>query len=144
VKYFSQARFFTVEIDNEPIRSLDKITEDFMAAMQAAYGYTLPPGYAPVELVNLRVIARGDIPKPNLTEVNGKSTLALARKGQREVWFRNSGFVESQIYEREKLPAGVSFDGPAIIEQPDTTTVMPPGTHCTPDKYGNLVIQVDR
>ncbi len=144
VKYFSQARFFTVEIDNEPIRSLDKITEDFMAAMQAAYGYTLPPGYAPVELVNLRVIARGDIPKPNLSEVNGKSTLALARKGQRKVWFRNSGFVDSQIYEREKLPAGVSFDGPAIIEQPDTTTVMPPGTHCTPDKYGNLVIQVDR
>jgi N-methylhydantoinase A len=144
VKYFSQARFFTVEIGSEPIKDMVKITEDFMAAMQTAYGYTLPPGYAPIELVNLRVIARGDIPKPNLAEVNGKSTLALASKGQRKVWFRNSGFVDSQIYERDKLPAGVSFDGPAIIEQPDTTTVMPPGTHCMADKYGNLVIQVDR
>jgi len=144
VKYFSQARFFTVEVGAEPIQDLVKITEDFMRDMKAAYGYTLPPGYAPIELVNLRVIARGDIPKPNLPEINGRATLDQARKGDRKVWFRNSGFVKSQIYERDKLPVGVSFDGPAIIEQPDTTTVMPPGTHCTPDKFGNLVIQVDR
>jgi N-methylhydantoinase A len=123
---------------------MTKITDDFMAAMQAAYGYTLPPGYAPVELVNLRVIAMGDIPKPHLAEINGKSTLESARKGRRKVWFRNSGFVDSDIYERDKLPVGIGFDGPAIIEQPDTTTVMPPGTHCTPDKFGNLVIRVDR
>lgn len=144
VKYFSQARFFTVEIGAEPIKDLVKITQDFMHDMKIAYGYTLPPGYAPVELVNLRVIAKGNLPKPNLSEVNGKTTLDQARKGRRKVWFRNAGFVDSTIYERSQLPAGVSFDGPAIIEQPDTTTVMPPGTHCTPDKFGNLVIRVDR
>ncbi len=144
VKYFSQARFFTVEVGGGPIKDLVKITDDFMRAMKTAYGYTLPPGYAPVELVNLRIIARGDIPKPNLAEVNGSTTLEQARKGRRKVWFRNSGFVDSTIYERSQLPAGVGFDGPAVIEQPDTTTVMPPGTHCKPDKFGNLVITVDR
>ncbi|HEY4737914.1 MAG TPA: hydantoinase/oxoprolinase family protein, partial [Xanthobacteraceae bacterium] len=144
VKYFSQSRFFTVEIGTGPIKDLAKITDDFMAAMRAAYGYTLPPGYAPVELVNLRVIAKGNIPKPSLAEINGKRSLDQARKGRRKVWFRNAGFVESAIYERSQLPVGVSFDGPAIIEQPDTTTVMPPDTHCESDKFGNLVITVDR
>jgi N-methylhydantoinase A len=144
VKYFSQARFFTVPIKNERITDLEAITQDFMAAMQTAYGYTLPPGYAPVELVNLRVIAVGLIPKPNLPEIERPATLAQAHKGRRNVWFRGSGFVETAIYERGKLPVGIAFEGPAIVEQPDTTTVMPPGTLCTPDKYGNLVIQVER
>ena len=53
-------------------------------------------------------------------------------------------FWVQSIYEREKLPVGATFDGPAIIEQPDTTTVMPPHTHCSVDKFGNLIIRVDR
>lgn len=144
VKYFSQARFFTVEIGSEPIQSLTAITESFMKAMQAAYGYTLPPGYAPVELVNLRVIARGDLPKPNLPELKRETTLAQAAKPSRKVWFKDAGFVETAIYERERLPVGANVAGPAIIEQPDTTTVMPPRTNCTVDKFGNLIITVER
>jgi len=144
VKYFSQARFFTVEVGPEPIHELGRITEAFMSAMQLAYGYTLPPGYAPVELVNLRVIARGLLPKPDLPELHRDTTLEQARKRSRKVWFRGSGFIQAAIYERERLPIGGTFDGPAIVEQPDTTTVMPPHTHCTVDKYGNLIIRVDR
>jgi N-methylhydantoinase A len=144
VKYFSQSRFFTVAVKHARITDLEDITKDFMAAMQAAYGYTLPPGYAPVEIVNLRVIALGQIPKPHLPEIEGKTTLAEAHKGRRNVWFRGSGFVETAIYERSMLPCGLTFEGPAIVEQPDTTTVMPPGTFCTPDKYGNLIIKIER
>jgi N-methylhydantoinase A len=144
VKYFSQSRFFTVEIGDGPLRDLGAITQNFMSAMQAAYGYTLPPGYAPVELVNLRVIGRGDLPKPSLPETQGGATLDAARKPSRKVWFRDAGFVEASIYERGKLPAGATLDGPAVIEQPDTTTVMPPGSHCSVDKYGNLIIRVER
>jgi N-methylhydantoinase A len=112
--------------------------------MKAAYGYNLPPGYSPVEMVNIRIIAYGDIVKPNLNEIDVPSTLDDARKANRKVWFRETGFVDTDIYERGKLPPGAAFDGPAIIEQPDTTTVMPPNTHCTVDKFGNLVIKVDR
>ena len=74
VKYFSQSRFFTVEVKDERISDLDRITKDFMAAMQAAYGYTLPPGYVSVELVNLRVVALGQIPKPHLSEIERATT----------------------------------------------------------------------
>ncbi|MCL4744177.1 MAG: hydantoinase/oxoprolinase family protein [Burkholderiaceae bacterium] len=144
VKYFSQSRFFTVDVPKGRIRDLEGITASFTRDMQSAYGYTLPPGYSPVEVVNLRVIAFGDIPKPNLHELRTKSALKDARKPRRMVWFKDAGFVLTDIYERGKLSPGARFKGPAIIEQPDTTTVMPPRTRCVVDAYGNLVIKVDR
>ncbi|MBW7851322.1 MAG: hydantoinase/oxoprolinase family protein [Rhodospirillales bacterium] len=144
VKYFSQSRFFTVDIGPGRIENLDEITKTFMAAMQQAYGYTLPPGYAPVEIVNLRVVAMGRIAKPDLQKIDRKTALADALKCRRQVWFKDSGFVETDIYQRDLLPQGATFDGPAIVEQADTTIVMPPRTHCRVDDYGNLVINVER
>ena len=144
VKYFSQSRFFTVESPQGQISDLKQITETFMRDMKTAYGYNLPPGYAPVEIVNLRVVGKGELPKPDLKEIGRASALVDARKGTRKVWFRDHDFIDCAIYERGRLAAGAVLDGPAIIEQPDTTTVMPPGTHCTVDRWGNLVIKVDR
>jgi N-methylhydantoinase A len=144
VKYFSQSRFFTVDLPDGELKDLEGITRNFMDDMQAEYGYNLPPGYAPVEVVNLRVVAKGEIIKPNLPEIEEAGSLEDARKPNRQVWFKGHDFLEADIYERGKLPPGAEFDGPAVIEQPDTTTVMPPGTHCSVDKYGNLVINVDQ
>lgn len=143
VKYFSQARFFTIDAPEGEIRDLEKITETFMAEMKKAYGYNLPSGYAAIEVVNLRVIATGKIDKPDLPKINETGTAEAALKPSREVWFKDAGFVDTSIYERGQLLPGATFDGPAIVEQPDTTTVMPPGTHCTVDEYGNLIIKVD-
>lgn len=144
VKYFSQSRFFTVDVPAGRINDLNTITENFLRDMMAAYGYNLPPGYAPVEIVNLRVVAVGAIAKPDLPKITRNGTLKEAQKATRRVWFKDSGFVGAAIYERGRLPVGANFDGPAVIEQPDTTTVMPPGTHCRVDDYGNLIIKVDR
>jgi len=143
VKYFSQSRFFTVAAPEGEIRDLAAITETFMQDMKAAYGYNLPPGYAPVEIVNLRVVAKGALPKPDLRPIGNSGSAAQATKGRRKVWFRDVGFIDTAIYERDRLAAGATFDGPAIVEQHDTTTVMPPGTHCQVDRWGNLVIKVD-
>ncbi len=144
VKFFSQSRFFTVDVPPGKIKDLKAITQNFVAAMKIAYGYELPPGYVPVEIVNLRIVAMGIIPKPDLSEIERKSSLADARKPNRKVWFKDAGFVDTDIYEREILPVGATFEGPAIIEQPDTTTVMPPKTHCQVDNYGNLIIKVEK
>lgn len=144
VKYFSQSRFFTVEVPPGKISDLKGITQNFVAAMKTAYGYELPPGYVPVEIVNLRIVAMGIIPKPDLPEIERAGSLADARKPNRKVWFKDTGFVDTDIYERDLLPVGATFEGPAIIEQPDTTTVMPPKTQCRVDNYGNLIIKVER
>lgn len=142
VKYFSQSQFFTVDIPPGKIKNLKAPMEKFLAAMKAKYGYNLPPGYVDLEVVNLRVIAMGIIPKPDLPRISRKGTLNSARKPSRKVWFKEGGFVESQIYERNLLPMGAAFNGPAVIEQQDTTTVLPPRTRCKVDRYGNLVIRV--
>jgi N-methylhydantoinase A/oxoprolinase/acetone carboxylase beta subunit len=47
----------------------------------------------------------------------------------------------STIYDRNKLSVGVSFAGPAIVEQFDATTVVPPGWHAFVDRYGNLILE---
>ncbi len=112
--------------------------------MEKQYGYTLPPGYVETEVVNLRVIATGLVPKPEMKEATRGGDIKDALKKPRKVWFKDVGFVEASIYERNLLPTGGTFDGPAIVEQPDTTTVIPPGSHCKVDRFGNIVISVER
>lgn len=144
VKYWSQANHFTVDIPPGRINDLQTITANFISAMKARYGWVLPPGYVETELVNLRVVATGIIPKPDLPKIARGGSLKEAAKKPRKVWFRDSGFIETAIYQREYLPIGSTFDGPAIVEQPDTTIVIPPRTHCRIDQYGNIIITVEK
>jgi len=144
VKYWTQSTFFTVDIPPGKIRNLKVITENFIHAMQKKFGYTLPPGYVETELVNLRVIATGLIPKPELSKIVRRGKIKDAMKHPRKVWFKDAGFVKTDIYERNLLPTGAAFNGPAIVEQQDTTTVIPPRTRCKVDHYGNIVINVER
>jgi N-methylhydantoinase A len=60
---------------------------------------------------------------------------------RRRVWFEGEG-VDTPVYDREALPCGFKFSGPAIIEQLDSTTVLPPGASAEVDKYLNIVIRV--
>lgn len=145
-KYFSQSFYFTVEIGDSDLTSLDGVMQGFLEAMQARYGYTLPPGYAELEIVNLRIVAWGKIAKPELPLIvaDGDSAKA-AQTGVRPVYFEETkGFTPTAIYRRSELRAGTSFDGPAIVEQQDTTTVIPPRSQCTVDPYGNLIIRVNK
>ena len=69
------------------------------------------------------------------------ATLAEAQTGSRPVWF-DGGWVETPVYARERLPLGARFEGPAIIEQLDATTVVEPGNRVERDAFGNLVLTV--
>ena len=63
-----------------------------------------------------------------------------ARLGTREVYFDETGFSEVPIYDRLLLGEGDSLQGPAIIEEPGSTTLIPPLGHCGVDEWGNLRI----
>ena len=78
-----------------------------------------------------------------LAAVGHNNSLADARRGQRTVWFVGS-LHETPIYQRNLLPADMTLDGPAIIEQMDCTIVVEPGNRVTLDDLGNLVIEVAR
>jgi N-methylhydantoinase A len=56
----------------------------------------------------------------------------------------DAGAIPTPFYRREALAAGTRLDGPAIIVQPDTTTVLRPGQGCHVDDAGNLIITLNR
>ncbi len=69
-------------------------------------------------------------------------TCGVVPKGQRRVFFSNStGFVDSPIYERERLGAGATLTGPAIVEQYDSTVMVPPDFWAQVDRFGNLILE---
>ncbi|MEK9693772.1 MAG: hypothetical protein VW235_12665, partial [Rhodospirillaceae bacterium] len=58
-------------------------------------------------------------------------------------FFGGQGGVDATVYERDTLPLGATFEGPAIVEQFDSTTVLPPGWRGKIDGYRNLILSRD-
>jgi N-methylhydantoinase A len=90
-----------------------------------------------VEFVNFRAVHTYPLPRPVVTPAaRSTGTLADARLGERRAYFGR--FMSTAIYERSRLPLGACLAGPAIVEQSDTTTVIPPGVTALVDDAGNL------
>jgi N-methylhydantoinase A len=142
VKYFDQARPLTLDFPEGEIKDLKEIKKKFSEAMIQEYKDDLPSGLVEVEICSLKVRAVGMLPMLELKKAKSRQgTLKEAIKEKRKVYFEEAGgFVEVPIYQREKLPYGVEFSSPTVIEQPDTTTVIPPGMVGKVDVYGNLII----
>ena len=95
----------------------------------------------PVEIVSLRlavIAARPLAPQEPVSESHaGESAVA-----RRPVWFRETGFVDTPIWQRGALGPGARIDGPAIVEQMDSTTVIPPGWRATVAAEGSLLMEL--
>jgi N-methylhydantoinase A len=112
----------------------------FHAAHERVYGYARVQ--QPVEFVNFRAVHRYPLPRPVLRPPGRNARdLADARVGSRQAHFAPGGFVDAALYDRERLPRGAHVPGPAIVEQADTTTVIPPGHGARVDPSGNLRIR---
>jgi N-methylhydantoinase A len=119
---------------------LPEINRRFHTLHQQTYTFRLD---TPVELVNFHVTGLGHVTKPGFKKLEGgQGSLAEARKGMRRVNFDELGFHQAAIYERANLPVGVSLAGPAIIEEPASTTVVFPDQRLTRDEYGFLHIEM--
>jgi len=91
----------------------------------------------------LRVVGLGLVDKPAFPKLERGAGRAAARRGERPVYFGEAGgFLDAAIYERAPLPAGATFDGPAIVEQMDSTTVILIGQEARVDERANLIVQV--
>jgi N-methylhydantoinase A len=111
----------------------------FHAAHQQVYGHHRPTHA--VEFVNLRSVHSAPLPRPQLTVPAPSGSLEAACKGRRPAYFDEyQAYRDTPIYQRDLLPLGAQFDGPAIVEQPDTTTVVYPGFTCRVDDAGNLLL----
>jgi N-methylhydantoinase A/oxoprolinase/acetone carboxylase beta subunit len=97
-----------------------------------------------VEVVSYRLRVRVAVPKyqPQPLPAGAASWPKPASiKGTRRVSFAAGKTLDTTIYDRDKLPVGVIFTGPAIVEQFDATTVVPPAWHASVDRYGNLILE---
>jgi N-methylhydantoinase A len=111
----------------------------FHAAHQQVYGHNRPTHA--VEFVNLRSVHSAPLPRPQLTVPAPSGSLEAACKSIRPAYFDEyQTYGDTPIYQRDLLPLGAQFDGPAIVEQPDTTTVVYPGFTCRVDDAGNLLL----
>lgn len=119
--------------------ALGEAVAQFHAAHEAAYGYALPD--RDVEVVNLRLALRvlGGAPSAVIPEpVSGAMDDAII--AHREVWFAATGYVATPVYRRKRMPSEGELSGPAVIEQMDATTIVPPHAKLIVDRIGNLRI----
>lgn len=125
-------------IDSEMVAT---VFDRLHAAHEDAYGYAYR-GTQAVEIVNLRVTGVGHMPAPQPFKGNaGEPSAELARIATRSVFFNDTGFTPTPVYDRQLLNVGASFEGPAIVEQYDTTIVILPQQKVVADAHGNLRVQ---
>jgi N-methylhydantoinase A len=120
--------------------SRDMLLAAFELAYEAAFGRLLP-GIA-VRVVNLRVAAIGRRKRFDFSALAPADGARMedAARGTRPVWF--GGWRETRIFDRLALPVGAEIAGPAILEQPDATTVIDPGLCARVDAFGNVIVAV--
>ena len=95
----------------------------------------------PLEAVSWRVRARGSEPRVELDEVLAGDDAGVAMTGQRPVYFAITGdFLDTPVYDRDRLGAGVKVQGPAILEERESTIVIPPLSEGVVDTVGSVVV----
>ena len=142
MRYEGQSHEIAIDL---PVGAVDPaalrtIRDRFHDEHDRAYGHGYPD--QPTELVNFRLTAVGEIPKPRLREIPAaRGDVRQAAKSTRPVYFGALGdFAITTVYDRSKLGAGHSFAGPAVVEEVDCTTLVPPEFKADVDRWGNLLI----
>ncbi|HEY4397093.1 MAG TPA: hypothetical protein VGO28_05430, partial [Acidimicrobiia bacterium] len=121
------------------------LTERFHDQHQADRGFCFR-NQQPL-LRGVRLVARGYTPKPErLAPLGAVREAKAARRGERRVYFgpefMGSGFVDAPIYDGSLLGPGVEVSGPALVEEPFTVVVLPPGATARLDELGNYELTV--
>jgi len=145
MRYVGQSHEVTFEIPLKRKMSrnfLQKLEEMFHERHKYLFGHSSPD--APTEFVTLSVSATGPVSKGQMFEIEkGSLSAEQARKKDRMVYFEeHKDYVDCPIFERSLLKSNNVLIGPAIIEQMDTTIVVPPDQKAKVDKFGNIIIDV--
>ncbi|MCL5076570.1 MAG: hydantoinase/oxoprolinase family protein [Actinobacteria bacterium] len=142
VRYPRQGYELSVDLgsrDGLPIIDLESTRERFHSQHHGYYGSSAPDEEP--EIVNLRLVLRGELPQMKWSDPEVEPGDLL--KGHRDAWFDSAGkYLSTPVYYRSRLAPGVQVDGPAIIEQTDSATILDPDSYLVVDNFGNLVIHL--
>jgi N-methylhydantoinase A len=143
MRYVGQGYEVEVPIEEITVKNGDvtAVAECFAESYQRRFGRTekMPP-----ETVTWRVVVSG--PRPPLIEAvrhsTGKAAKELGEAKHRPVWFGDRvGFVDTPVYARTPLRSGTSIEGPAVIEETESTLIIPPDFRGTMDTALNLIVE---
>ena len=141
MQFHGQSHILSVAVERPDI-GVAGLHKAFAAAYWRRFGIELAE--IPPVLVNLHTAVIGVRPEIDLGALAATErapTLKAAQAGQRRVWFTD-GWHETPVYARDRLPLDATFEGPAILEQLDCTTVVDPGDRVRQDRLGNLLISI--
>ncbi|MBT3534578.1 MAG: hydantoinase/oxoprolinase family protein, partial [Rhodospirillaceae bacterium] len=144
LRYVGQGYELRVPVADGPVDAacLADIFKAFEAIHTTEYGHVFEDN--PIEIVNIRVTGVGQMPKIELPTQSQGGNLKDALLDEAQCNFRQDGDLQAMatpLYQRDKLPIDQPLEGPAIILQKDTTTVIPPGARATAQAGGNLLIE---
>ena len=125
------------ELDDAAVAA---IVQGFHDLHQQLYAHHHPE--KPVEFVSGRVAAIGLMAAPPIQSATTTGASAEPKETRKVYFDEAEGFVDTTIYDRSTLGPGAAFDGPAVVEQIDTTTVVHPGQRAYVDEVGNLMIAI--
>jgi N-methylhydantoinase A len=144
LRYIRQYHEVTVEIPEEDILDVrwENIAKRFHPAHNNLFGYSLEEEGTQIELINLRlkIIGKTEKPKFRMMEYDGESP-EKALKNKRKVFIPTKGeFQEINVFDSLQLKFGNKINGPAILEQVNTTAFIPPEFSVIVDKFGSYTV----
>ncbi|RMF89825.1 MAG: hydantoinase/oxoprolinase family protein [Nitrospinota bacterium] len=138
LRYVGQKYELTVPVEGEPEEwAMPKLYQAFQSLHEAMYAYHTAE---PVECINLRVAAlvpHHDLHLPSLPAGRAEE----ARVGERKAFFPETGMVRIPVYQRERLGSGAVMEGPAVIEDEWSTTLLYPAQRLQVDRWGALIME---
>lgn len=144
MRYVGQEHAVTVDVPIAVFSRQGKagIKRHFDELHKERYGRGSPE--EPAEIVSIRSTVTGVMRKPKLAEIARGSTkpVAAAANGTRRVFFPGHGWTQCSTWRRNALKAGNRIDGPALVEEHASTTVVQPGDSVKVDAYGNLIVTI--
>jgi N-methylhydantoinase A len=141
-RYAGQGYELTVPLPPGPLDAgaLARVRAAFDEIYAARYGYA--NAEEPVEIVTWKLSAIGGAPRVTLSKA-GAGAAGGTRSERRRAYFPEThGYVDCPVFDRYALAAGMQIAGPAIVEERESTSVLPPGTLATVDEYANLIVAV--
>ena len=145
LRYSGQGYDLTVDVPSRVLARKSaniEIRKIFDDVHEATYGHRAVS--EPVEVVTYRLLTSIEFTKPDLPILVRGRPHAQAMKEKRQAYFESLGFVETPIYQRDLLCRNQIVDGPCIIEQPDSTTVVEPEQNAIVLPSGELIVSPDR
>ncbi|HET8564062.1 MAG TPA: hydantoinase/oxoprolinase family protein [Candidatus Binatia bacterium] len=142
MRYVGQGHEVSVPLPQGPLgrQHLAEITLAFEEIYRALYGRKGPD--VPLEVINWRVAASGPRPEMNFKLPRDPSSRSGARKGLRRAYFPElGGYVETAVYDRYVLKPGMKFDGPAIVEERESTLIIGARGKARVDERLNVIVE---